>query len=384
MADLAVRTGELLLSDTKLVQKMESELQKLVTQDRLIRRYIALALFEIKQSPKLMKSTLFSIMTAIVEAASLGLEISRTTGQAYLVPFQNNKKAGKPLEAKLMVGYRGLALLASREGIKVYASSVFAKDKFTLRLGSHPEIIHEPFIPTGKEKGTDGIRMLSEEYRGAYAVFTYPNGYTLPIFHDRKEVERRKSRSKASDDGPWVTDFYAMGEKGTIRDGASRFIAHDLAPRLVEVATRDEHIDLALPAAPLTVTDMGVTSEDVAAEIVSEEAPGKGKGELPAGVEPSAETSKGKETGKAEKAPGKASGAFLDAEGILKAVVSRGKVIYLTLDTGNQELEDFSTFDRNLAQSLRERVNCNIRVFYREKQDGEKLYKNLISFEAIQ
>jgi recombination protein RecT len=379
MADL-VKTGEVLVSETdkelagQLIGKMEAQLRKLVANDRIIRRYLALALFEIKQSPKLMKSTLFSVITAIVEAASLGLEISRTSGQAYLVPFQNNKKAGKPLEAKLMVGYRGLALLASRDGIKVYAASVFAKDKFALRLGSHPEIVHEPFVPTGKEKGTQGIRMLSEEYRGAYANFTYPDGYTLPVFHDRKEVERRRSRSKAADDGPWITDFYAMGEKGPIRDGASRFIAHDLAPRLVEVATRDEQVELALPAAPLTVTDTGATSEDVAAEIVGQ-APGTVNGEGQSQGVPSVEGGKGKGVGK---------GAFLQAEGILRAVVSRGKVIIVTLDTGNQEPEDFSTFDRKLTQSLQERVNSKIRLHYSENTKGEKTYKNLVSFEAIQ
>lgn len=352
-----IKKGEILLSDTALINRMESELRRLMGHDQHIKRHLALALFEIKANPKLMQSTLFSVCTAIVEAASLGLEISRTSGQAYLVPFKN---ADKGLEAQLIVGYRGFSLLAWREAkIKIYSECVFKKDVFSFSLGSHPEIIHKPYLDSSEGKSP---RVLPEEFMGAYAVATYPDGYTLPVFHDRAEIEKRRLRSKAMS-GPWShpADYYAMAKKCPIRELGSKFIAHDLAPKLVEVATRDDMRELGLPAGPLELSP-GSTSEDAAAEITEQPKP------------------KPKETNNKPKATGE----FLSIEGMLKSVVKRGpKVIIATLDSGDQQTMDFSTFDAALQRGLTERVNSRILMHYAETVKGDKTYRNIVSFELV-
>ena len=49
-----------------------------------------------------------SLMSAIVKASQLGLEVGSAMGHAYLVPYKT--------EATLIIGYRGMLALARRSG----------------------------------------------------------------------------------------------------------------------------------------------------------------------------------------------------------------------------------------------------------------------------
>jgi recombination protein RecT len=182
-------------------------------------RMMRVALTQIRTNPVLLECEAITLIAAIVQASQLGLEIG-VLGQAYLVPF-NNKKSGNK-EVQLIPGYRGLINLARRTGevLSVTANVVHSKDKFEIRLGTEPSIIHEPnYDPKNKD------------VVGAYAIAIYKNGYRQFEYMPIDELDAIKARSKAKDFGPWVTDEEEMQRKTVIRR-ISKFI-----PASVELAT---------------------------------------------------------------------------------------------------------------------------------------------------
>lgn len=202
--------------------KLQAQIGRLLARNMPPDRFLALAMREVSKSSKLMKCSALSVCASIVEAAIMGLELGSVTGQAYLVPFKET--------CQLIVGYKGLILLAWRDAkIITHADIIQEADQYEVIRGSHPEIVHRPALNV--ERG--GVV-------GAYAIFTYPDGRTIPVFHDYLELERRRLRSRAKDEGPWMTDKRAMQMKCPIRDGASKFIPFDTAASLVSAANRDD------------------------------------------------------------------------------------------------------------------------------------------------
>ena len=91
----------------------------------------------------LLECTKASIQTAMMELASAKLSLNPSLGEAYLVPYKNNK-AGT-YECQLIVGYRGFCTGAYRSGIvkSITSGVVFATDDFEYELGSSPFIRHK-------------------------------------------------------------------------------------------------------------------------------------------------------------------------------------------------------------------------------------------------
>jgi len=202
--------------------RLHSQISRLLARNMPPDRFMALAMREVAKSDKLMRCSALSVCASIVEAAIMGLELGSVTGQAYLVPFKDT--------CQLIVGYKGLILLAWRDAkIITHADIIQEADKYQIVRGSDPKIVHEPALNVDR----GGVV-------GAYAIFTYPDGRTIQVFHDSLELERRRLRSRAKDNGPWVTDKRAMQMKCPIRDGGSKFIPFDTAPTLVAAANRDD------------------------------------------------------------------------------------------------------------------------------------------------
>jgi len=79
-----------------------------------------------------------SILKAIFQAASLGLEINAATGEAYIIPYKTT--------ATLVPGYKGLIKLAIRSGdvLLIEPRLVYKGELFTVRYGTTSEIVHAP------------------------------------------------------------------------------------------------------------------------------------------------------------------------------------------------------------------------------------------------
>ena len=191
-------------------QQLSLAVPRHLSVDRLLR----VAMTSIQRTPKLLDCTQKSLLSCVMTCAQLGLEPDAFLGQAYLVPFKNKGV----LEAQLIPGYRGYIALARRSGEvqSVSAQVVYEKDEFVLQYGLEDILKH---VPAEGDRG---------EAKGAYVVFRYKDGSYSFDFMSTEDIEKIRTRSKAKDSGPWVTDWAEMAKKTVIKRHAK------LAPLSVE------------------------------------------------------------------------------------------------------------------------------------------------------
>jgi recombination protein RecT len=191
-------------------------------------RFRAVALQGIARQPKLLECTTASILRALIDAAELGLEPSGLLGSAYLVPYRN-RKTGR-YEAQLIPGYRGLIGLARRSGEirTIEAQVVRERDEFSFAYGTDKYLTHRPYLNTTGERGFATIDDRGETVAGrlldrgafiaAYAIAVLSTGEQQFHVMDASEIEAIRRRSKAADNGPWVTDTAEMWRKSPTRN----------------------------------------------------------------------------------------------------------------------------------------------------------------------
>ncbi len=158
-----------------------------------------LVLNTIRRTPKLAQCSQESLLGAVMEATSLGLEIGASQ-QAHLVPFKG--------QATLIIGYQGFRELAYRSDkiASLHTGAVYEGDRYSVQLGDTPTITHEQCPPD--DRG---------ELVGCYAVAHLTTGGKLMDWMWRKEIDGIRARAKAGRDGPWVTDFEMMARKTVFR-----------------------------------------------------------------------------------------------------------------------------------------------------------------------
>lgn len=142
-----------------------------------------------------------------MQCAQLGLK-PNVNGEAYLIPFKNNKKGGV-YECQFIVGYKGLMLLARRSGevANIDAQTVYENDEFELSYGFDPMLVHKPYL-----KGDRGKPV------GFYATVMLKDGGKSAHYMTVEDAQKYGKRySKAYNNSPWMTDFEAMAKKSCLR-----------------------------------------------------------------------------------------------------------------------------------------------------------------------
>src|SRR5579859_4643184 len=211
IATQAATPQQLLGLDLNNIKKtLEAVLPKHVTPERLIK----VVLSATARKPDLLKCTRRSIVRAVMQAAELGLEVGGILGDAYLVPYNVKiTEAGQPdrweKQVQMIPGYRGLIKLARNSGqiTSISAWPVYKADTFEIDLAEET-IIHKPSLTT--ERKPDDIVFV-------WAQAKYTDGGKAIDFMTRSEVDAVRKRSKAANDGPWVTDFAEMARKTVVR-----------------------------------------------------------------------------------------------------------------------------------------------------------------------
>jgi recombination protein RecT len=157
-----------------------------------------IAITEIRTNPKLLECSLVSLAGAVMKSAQLGLQLGML-GHCYLVPYGT--------EATFILGYKGMIDLARRSGAikEIYAVTVYENDVFEIEYGIDRKMKH---IPNYEDQGA---------FKGAYAVAHFTNGGYHFEYFPKVEIEKRRNRSKAKNNGPWVTDYEEMAKKTVIR-----------------------------------------------------------------------------------------------------------------------------------------------------------------------
>ena len=153
-----------------------------------------------------------SIFRSLKEAASYGLELNGTLGQAYLIPY-NEKVNGKyEMTCHFQMGYKGLIALARRSNtIKTIAAEpVHENDIFEVQLGMGRSLSHK--IDIMKERGA---------IIGYYCLVELCNGGSQFKVMSKKDVENHRNKfSKAYDEKDsnniWNKNFDAMALKTVV------------------------------------------------------------------------------------------------------------------------------------------------------------------------
>jgi recombination protein RecT len=177
-------------------------LPKHLTPERLIK----IATSAASRNPELLDCTKESVLLAVVQAGTLGLEPNTPLHQCALVPYKN-KHTGKK-EAQLVVEYRGLCQLAYNSGEveSIYAHEIRTNDAWDVELGTNKRLFHKPCV-TG-DRG-DVIAF--------YAVVKFKRGGTDFAFMTKAEVDEIRAQSPGANADAWVKYYVEMGKKSAIR-----------------------------------------------------------------------------------------------------------------------------------------------------------------------
>ncbi len=237
----------------RMKPQISKALPKHITPDRLAR----VALTTIRTNPKLLECTTESLMAGVMLSAQLGLEPG-PLGHAYLVPYKEKRDDGGFVHnAQFMIGYRGMIDLARRSGTiqSIEAHEVYMNDLFKLRYGLETELEHIPWhLREDKQFAEAGA------IRGAYVVAKFKDGGYQVHYMPKAEIDAHRKRSRASENGPWVSDYTEMAKKTVVR------AVFKWLPISTEDLRRVEQYDEKTPTGKIEATDDGLTI-DVTAEV---------------------------------------------------------------------------------------------------------------------
>jgi len=188
------------------IKAMTGEIAKALPTVLTPERFTRMVLSALSTNSKLAETTPQSFLGAMMTAAQLGVEPNTPLGQAYLIPYRNNK--ANRLECQFQLGYKGLVDLAYRSGevVNIDAHTVYENDKFEYSFGLTPELYHRP----AKESRGDPVFF--------YAVYhTKGGGYGFEVMSIDDVRTHAKRYSKAYDSGPWKTNFEEMAKKTVLK-----------------------------------------------------------------------------------------------------------------------------------------------------------------------
>jgi recombination protein RecT len=201
-------TGEISRRDHKSVISSPAILDKLkaVLPSHLSpQKQVQVALTAIFRTPKLQECDPLSVANAMIQASELGLDLTPSLGEAYLIPRWNSK--ARVSECTFQPGYRGLVKLARQSGdvLDIQADTVCDADEFRHGRNPRPYLIHEPAMSS---RG---------QVVAVYAVAYLRSGIDSHAVMTVEEIEAIRKRSASSGNGPWVTDWSEMAKKTAVR-----------------------------------------------------------------------------------------------------------------------------------------------------------------------
>lgn len=227
---------KMMLSGDAFRQQVALALPKHLTPERFIR----VAVTALTRTPKLMECDPASFFKCLLDLSAYGLEPDGR--RAHLIPFNNNKLG--IVECQLLLDWKGVVELAKRSGdVKSWrAETVCEHDTFSWRNG---EIEH--IIDWRRPRG---------EVQAVYSSVTLSDGFVDTEVLTLEEVANARSRSRAKNDGPWVTDWAEMAKKTAIRRHSKRLT---LSPEFHEAVLADLERD-AMPANARVVEEARIPS----------------------------------------------------------------------------------------------------------------------------
>jgi len=199
------------------------------------------------RNPALLEAEPFTLVTALVDCAQLGLEPLTVLGHIYLIVYKNNKAGIKEVQTQL--GYTGILALAMRTQMWAYAGGDVIRegDEFDYNEGTRAFLFHKKQL------------MKRGEVMGAWAKLQPRDSRIPPLFkvvdlqtiHDARALSKDWGYWKKDMDAGkkpwkkpiWEEHYEAMCIKTAIRR-MRPFLSLD--PQLQAVVSLDEHRELGI------------------------------------------------------------------------------------------------------------------------------------------
>jgi phage RecT family recombinase len=221
------------------IAKRESQLTALLAGQIDQERFITVALQAVQSQPALLRCTTLSLLGAIRDAATYGLEPAGMLGDAAIVPYRE--------VATLRIEYRGLRKLAMRDGtvLAIDSDLVYDGDDFAFFSGSDPKVHHAPAL----ERAADA------NIRGGYAWARLKSGELLTLWMTLPEILQRRDASpdyrRAERDQKFDSIWHKWPKEQMKKTVLRRFIVEKLpmTPIAREAIAQDTLADVA--ASPL-------------------------------------------------------------------------------------------------------------------------------------
>jgi len=195
-------------------------LRAMLGSDDLVARFLSVALHAISSdSTLLLNATPESIIQAVRDSATLGLEPTGLTGEAWIVCYKT--------QAKLMPGWRGYLSRIRRSGKvqDITTNVVYEGDEwrygFTENGGWY---VHNPAMPIKQPDGT----YLNPRggYLCAFACAIMPSGYkdleVMPEVEINFVRDHFSESARSGKSSPWDTSYGEMARKTVLRRLAKR------------------------------------------------------------------------------------------------------------------------------------------------------------------
>lgn len=181
-------------------------------------KFLSSVVASAQRTPALLECEPTTLINSFIKMAELNLMPSDVSGEAYVIPYKNNKKG--ITEAQFQLGYQGLVTLFYRAGVKsIISEIVYSKDKFSYVNG---KITHEPDV-FADDRG---------EAVGAYVIIETQQGGQVAKVMKKKDIlaiGKRFSKSFSSSYSPWNSknDPERWMWKKTVLKQASKLVPKD-------------------------------------------------------------------------------------------------------------------------------------------------------------
>lgn len=199
-----------------------AQIQKALPSHMSAERMARIAMTALTRTPKLAECTQASFFKCLLDLSSWGLEPDGR--HAHLIPY------GK--ECTLILDFKGIVALAYRSGFvkNIHSDVVRAGDVFVYSLGKIQQ--HTPWVYRVDDKPKEAGDVIA-----AYCIVEMKDDAVHHEVMTRQEIDGIKNRSRAGNNGPWVSDWDQMARKTVFRR-ASKWLP--LSAEIQEAFDRDD------------------------------------------------------------------------------------------------------------------------------------------------
>lgn len=160
---------------------------------------------------KLQQCEPVTLMYAALKATALRLPLDPNLGQAYIIPYKNNRE--RKTEAQFQIGWKGFIQLAIRSGQFQAINTTDIREGelqgYNLMTGE----VNVQAVPDRENKPVVGY----------LAYFKLTNGFAKSLYMTAEEIEQHATRysqsyrGKYKDSSLWATDKDAMAKKTVLK-----------------------------------------------------------------------------------------------------------------------------------------------------------------------